>query len=199
MKKKFNFGVIRPFLRDEQHLIRYYANEHENTLPMLSRSHYKLNHSDTMTVASVVLRGMILNGWTCQQTYAWWQDYRCHIADTWGTCSRHVLCGPKIFQRVWTEIAQLLPAYQERMKEFPTQWFYMNIIDWTGTPRNGSLTVQMSPVLCIITICTVAQIISIRNIVLYILSLGMVRNLSIHVVFHYLKLHNYGNQSLCYY
>ncbi|GEM_PF-3720696 len=135
MKKKFNFGVIRPFLRDEQHLIRYYANEHENTLPMLSRSHYKLNHSDTMTVASVVLRGMILNGWTCQQTYAWWQDYRHYIADTWGTCSRDVLCGPKIFQRAWTEIAQLLPAYQERMKEFPTQWFYMNIIDWTGTPR----------------------------------------------------------------
>lgn len=131
---KFDFGVVRPYMTAEQRLINQYANENEGTLPMLNYSHCKLNHYDTKTVASVVMRGLSLNGWTCKQTYQWWQDYRRHYATLYpGSCSSSVLCGPKVFERVWNTLAGLLPYHLPMITN--SQWYYMNITDWEGRKR----------------------------------------------------------------
>lgn len=131
---KFNFGVIRPYMQEEQYIINQYANENEGTLPMLHHTHIKLNHHDTQTVASVVIRGISMNGWNCQQTYQWWQNYRRHYATIYpGSSSPNVLCGPKVFERVWNVIAGMLPFHQEKMNR--SRWYYMNITDWEGRKR----------------------------------------------------------------
>lgn len=133
-KSNFKFGIIRPFMKDEQQMINRYANENENTLSMLNYPHIKLNSYETHTVASVAMRGLSLNGWTCEQTYKWWQDYRKHYSTLYpGSCSANVLCGPKIFARVWNQLKEWLPYHQDRMAE--RRWYYMNITDWEGKKR----------------------------------------------------------------
>lgn len=131
---KFNFGVVRPYMTAEQRMINQYANEYEGTLPMLSRPHIKLSHYDTKTVASVAMRGLSLNGWTCQQTYKWWQDYRRYYSQLYpGSCCPDVLCGPKVFQRVWNTLAEWLPYHLPKITN--SRWYYMNITDWDGRRR----------------------------------------------------------------
>lgn len=129
----FNFGVVRPYMIEEQRMINRYANENEGTLPMLGHAHFKLNHYDTRTVASVAMRGLSLNGWTCKETYQWWQAYRQHYHNLYGSCSSEVLCGPKVFERVWNQLAEWLPFHQMRMTEMC--WYYMTVTDWDGKKR----------------------------------------------------------------
>ena len=136
--KNYDFGVVRPMTTEEQYICNYIANKHENTLPMLNHPYFKLNWNDTHIVAAVAMRGLSLNGWTCQQTYQWWCDYRRRYAEQYHSSSPTPLCGPKIFQRIWNAVAEQLPFHQERMQR--EQWFYMNVIDWTGKLRRWYFT-----------------------------------------------------------
>lgn len=129
----FNFGVVRPYMTEEQRMINRYANENEGTLPMLGHAHFKLNHYDTRTVASVAMRGLSLNGWTCKETYQWWQAYRQRYYNRYHSCSPEVLCGPKVFERVWNQLAEWLPFHQMRMTEM--RWYYMTATGWDGKRR----------------------------------------------------------------